>query len=135
MADSARALISAILAFSTLLVTAALWRHPVALVVLVFAVGVAIFLLRPTRPSLVVYAVGFIFGPSAEALGIHAGAWSYSSTNLLGIPIWLPFVWGNAALFIQNAGDVATNVLSSRRRGDTARRLPSRPSEPDRERV
>src|SRR5213595_129582 len=125
MADSTRALISAILAFSTLLVTAALWRHPVALIVLVLAVGVAIFLLRPTRPSLVVYAVGFIFGPSAEALGIHAGAWRYSSVDFLGIPIWLPFVWGNAALFIQNAGDVATSALSPGRRGRASERVPS----------
>jgi uncharacterized membrane protein YoaT (DUF817 family) len=118
MADSTRALISAILAFSTLLVTAALWRHPVALIVLVFAVGLGIFRLRPTRPSLVVYAVGFVFGPTAEVLGIHAGAWSYSTNDLLGIPIWLPFVWGNAALFIQNTGEVATSVLSPRRRHD-----------------
>jgi uncharacterized membrane protein YoaT (DUF817 family) len=128
-------LISAILAFSTLLVTAALWRHPVALVVLVLAVGVAIFLLRPTRASLVVYAVGFIFGPSAEVLGIHAGAWSYSSTDFLGIPIWLPFVWGNAALFIQNTGDVANSVLSSGRRRRDSRHLPSERRQAERERV
>lgn len=113
MADSTRALISATLAFSTLLVTAALWRHPLALIVLVFAVGLGIFLLRPTRPSLVVYAVGFVFGPTAEVLGIHAGAWKYSTSDVLGIPIWLPFVWGNAALFIQNTGEVATSFFSS----------------------
>ncbi|TMM16172.1 MAG: hypothetical protein E6G01_08720 [Actinobacteria bacterium] len=135
MADSTRALISAILAFSTLLVTAALWRHPVALIVLVLAVGVAIFLLRPTRASLVVYAVGFIFGPSAEALGIHAGAWRYASNDFLGIPVWLPFVWGNAALFIQNTGDVASSVLSAGRRRRQGRRLPLEPTEADRERV
>jgi hypothetical protein len=135
MADSTRALISAILAFSTLLVTAALWRHPVALVVLVFAVGLAIFLLRPTRASLVVYAVGFTFGPSAEALGIHAGAWSYSSADFLGIPVWLPFVWGNAALFIQNTGDVANSVLSSSRRRRDSRHLSPERREAERERV
>lgn len=135
MADLTRALISAILAFSTLLATAALWRHPLALIVLVFAVGVGIFLLRPTRPSLVVYAVGFVFGPTAEVLGIHTGAWSYSSSDFLGIPIWLPFVWGNAALFIQNTSEVATRVLSPGDRHDAVARLPSRPLEDDRQRV
>lgn len=129
MADSMRALISAVLAFSTLLATAALWRHPLGLVALVFAVGLAIFMLRPTRASLVVYAVGFLFGPTAEILGIHAGAWSYSNTDFLGIPIWLPFVWGNAALFIQNTGDVATSVLSSGRRRAEGRRPASEPRE------
>ena len=135
MADSTRALISAIFAFSTLLATAALWRHPVALIVLVLAVGLGIFILRPTRPSLVVYAVGFVFGPTAEALGIHAGAWSYSTSDFLGIPIWLPFVWGNAALFIQNTGDAARSVLSAGPRRAGVRRLPSERSEADRQQV
>ena len=135
MSDSVRALISAILAFSTLLVTAALWRYPLALIVLVSAVGIGIFFLRPARSSLVVYAVGFAFGPTAEVLGIHTGAWRYSSPDFLGIPIWLPFVWGNAALFIQNTGDVATRVLSPGRRRGEVQPLPPEPSEADRQRV
>lgn len=135
MRGSARALLSAILAFSTLLATAALWHHPVALIVLVFAVGLGIFLLRPTRASLVVYAVGFIFGPTAEVLGIHAGAWRYSSPDFLGIPVWLPFVWGNAALFILNAGEVATGVLSPGRRQSRHPEPPPIPTEDDRQRV
>ncbi|HEX4540282.1 MAG TPA: hypothetical protein VH112_08550 [Acidimicrobiales bacterium] len=125
MADSTRALISAILAFSTLLATAALWRHPLALIVLVLSVGLGIFLLRPTRPSLIVYAVGFVFGPTAEVLGIHAGAWRYSTGDFLGIPVWLPFVWGNAALFIQNTGEVATSLFSPNRRREALPRDPS----------
>ena len=126
MPDRIRALISAVLAFSTLLVTAALWRHPAALIVLVLAVGLGIFFLRPTRASVVVYAVGFVFGPTAEVLGIHAGAWTYSSSDFLGIPVWLPFVWGNAALFIQNTADVASSVLARR---------PPQPATDDRQRV
>jgi hypothetical protein len=125
MADSTRALISAILAFSTLLATAALWRHPLALIVLVLSVGLGIFLLRPTRPSLIVYAVGFVFGPTAEVLGIHAGAWRYSTGDFLGIPVWFPFVWGNAALFIQNTGEVATSLFSPNRRREALPRDPS----------
>ena len=135
MADTTRALISAILAFSTLLVTAALWRHPLALIALVLAVGLGIFLLRPTGPSLVVYAVGFVFGPTAEVLGIHAGAWRYSTGDFLGIPIWLPFVWGNAALFVQNAGEVATSVLSRGRRDGAVRPVPTQRREDDRQPV
>src|SRR5436305_14390607 len=103
MPDLVRALISAILAFSTLLVTAALWRYPLALIVLVSAVGIGIFFLRPTRSSLVVYAVGFAFGPTAEALGIHARAWRHSSPAFLGLPICFPFGLGTAALFTLNA--------------------------------
>jgi len=49
--------------------------------------------------------------------------------------VWLPFVWGNAALFIQNTGDVASSVLSAGRRRRQGRRLPLEPTEADRERV
>jgi hypothetical protein len=133
MADSTRALISAILAFSTLLATAALWRHPLALIVLVLSVGLGIFLLRPTRPSLIVYAVGFVFGPTAEVLGIHAGAWRYSTGDFLGIPVWLPFVWGNAALFIQNTGEVATSLFSPSRRREAVPRDTPEQREDDRQ--
>jgi uncharacterized membrane protein YoaT (DUF817 family) len=133
MTDRTRALVGATLAFSTLLATAALWRYPAALIVLVLAVGLGIFCLRPTRASVVVYAAGFIFGPTAEAFGIHAGAWRYSSSNFLGIPIWLPFVWGNAALFIQNTADVASSVFPTGRRRTESQRPPPERSEADRQ--
>lgn len=41
-----------------------------------------------------------ISGPIAEAIAIYFGAWTYTTPLLIGIPAWLPFVWGNAGLYI-----------------------------------
>ena len=57
-------------------------------------------------------AVGFVFGPLAEGLAIQTGAWAYASPSVLGIPLWLPFVWGNAALFIQNSADFGKAIFA-----------------------
>lgn len=64
-----------------------------------------------SKRSLVVYLVGFIFGPIAESVTIHAGAWQYAQPDFLGIPIWLPFLWANAALFAVNTERLAHFVL------------------------
>ena len=47
------------------------------------------------------FFVGFILGPLAEAVCIHFGAWQYTETFVLGFPIYLPFVWGNAAILFK----------------------------------
>ena len=112
MPDSRRALLNATLGLATLLLTSVLWRYPVALTSLQIATGVAIYSLRPSRTSACVYAVGFVFGPLAEGLAIQTGAWEYASPSVLGIPLWLPFVWGNAALFIQNSADFGKAIFA-----------------------
>jgi hypothetical protein len=110
--DSRRALLNATLGLATLLLTSVLWRYPLALTSLQIATGVAIYSLRPSRTSACVYAVGFVFGPLAEGLAIQTGAWEYASPSVLGIPLWLPFVWGNAALFIQNSADFGKAIFA-----------------------
>jgi len=110
--DSQRALLNASLGLATLLLTSLLWRYPLALTSLQIATGVAIYSLRPSRTTACVYAVGFVFGPLAEGLAIQTGAWEYASPSVLGIPLWLPFVWGNAALFIQNSADFGKSIFA-----------------------
>ncbi len=112
MSDSRKALVNAALALGTLLLTSVLWRHPLALTALLVVAGVAIYALRPSRTSACVYVVGFVFGPLAEGLAIRTGAWEYASPSVLGIPLWLPFVWGIAALFIQNTADLGKAIFA-----------------------
>lgn len=129
MRDSTKALINAALALTTLLLTSVLWRTPVALTALLIVTGVAIYALRPSRTSACVYVVGFVFGPLAEGVSIRTGAWEYASPTFLGIPLWLPFVWGIAALFIQNTADLGKVIFANDESG--ARRLRSQPASPD----
>ena len=37
----------------------------------------------------------------AEAVAIKFGAWQYSNPTALGVPIWLPLLWGSAIVFIK----------------------------------
>jgi hypothetical protein len=110
--DGQKALINAGLALATLLLTSVLWRTPVALTALLIVTGVAIYAIRPSRTSAFVYLIGFLFGPLAEAVSIRTGAWEYASPTFLGIPVWLPFVWGIAALFIQNSADLGKAIFA-----------------------
>jgi hypothetical protein len=129
VSDARKALINAGLALGTLLLTSVLWRHPLALTALLIATGVAIYALRPSRTSACVYFVGFLFGPLAEGVSIRTGAWEYASPTFLGIPLWLPFVWGIAALFIQNSADIGKAIFA--RDGSGPGRLGSQAASPD----
>jgi hypothetical protein len=114
MPDHVKFLLNAALALATLFLTAVLWRHPLALIVLLVVTAAAIFRIRPNATSVVVYATAFVFGPLAEAVSITTGAWAYDSTNFLGMPVWLPFVWGNAGLFILNVAELWKSLLAPR---------------------
>jgi hypothetical protein len=106
VSDKRKAALNMVLAAATLLLTAALWRHPLALIALVVLTGAAIFALRPSRHAVAVYITAFVFGPIAEILAIGTGAWDYATPTVLGIPLWLPFVWGNAGLFLHNTSEL-----------------------------
>jgi hypothetical protein len=119
MSDRVKFVLNAALALATLFLTSVLWHYPAALIALLLVTALAIHTIRPTATNVVVYMTGFVFGPIAEAVSISTGAWEYDTAHLLGVPVWLPFVWGNAALFIQNMAELWKSLLvpeSARRR-------------------
>lgn len=120
MPDHVKFVLNAAMALATLFLTSLLWRYPVALIALLLVTAAAIFRIRPNATSVVVYATAFVFGPAAEAVSITTGAWEYDSSNFLGVPIWLPFVWGNAGLFILNMAELWKCLLApvARRQAD-----------------
>lgn len=116
MTNKQKSLINALLALATLLVSAYLWQTPLVLVGLLVAAAAAMFYLRPAKTSIAVYLAAFFFGPLAEVLAIHTGAWHYTYVSFWGIPYWLPFVWGNAGLFLENFGQFMASTLGEKRR-------------------
>ncbi len=52
------------------------------------------------RRDAVPFVIGAVLGPAMEAVVIRSGAWQYTSPTALGIPLWLPFLWGLTAMFI-----------------------------------
>jgi uncharacterized membrane protein YoaT (DUF817 family) len=120
MPDHVKFVLNAAMALATLFLTSLLWRYPVALIALLLVTAAAILRIRPNVTSVVVYATAFVFGPAAEAVSITTGAWEYDSSNFLGVPVWLPFVWGNAGLFILNMAELWKCLLApvARRKAD-----------------
>lgn len=67
-----------------------------------FLVGMGTLYIWRGNKYLYLYIIVAILGPAAEIAAIKAGAWSYSNPDFLGIPYWLPFIWGEAAIYINS---------------------------------
>lgn len=81
--------------------SALFWKNPLILVSALTAVSLAMISLEKDRKDLFLFLAIFIAGPLSEFVMISVGAWVYTTPHILGFPIWLPFLWGNAALFIK----------------------------------
>ncbi len=53
-----------------------------------------------SKTTSAIFFIGGVLCALAETTAINAGIWSYSSSNLLGAPMWIYIVWGNSAAFI-----------------------------------
>jgi hypothetical protein len=95
-----RYILSTILALATLLATSLLWDRPLTLTLALIVLSALMFLVEPKRANAILYFFGFIFGPISEAIAIYFGAWHYALPLALGVPVWLPFVWGSCGLYI-----------------------------------
>lgn len=83
-----------------------LWRdHASPLTALTMLLGaLMICAWNDSREGIRIYAFGFIFGGGAENLLSWPGVLAYAeSSAFLFTPIWLPFLWGNAALTMQRS--------------------------------
>ena len=93
-------ILSTILALATLSATSLFWNEPVTATIVLIGLSLLMFSVEPGIGNMVLYFFGFVFGPIAEAIAIHFGAWNYTLPVIAGIPLWLPFVWGNCGLYV-----------------------------------
>ncbi len=94
-------LYSVILAMISILLVASLWEKPFALTVILFFIGIVILIARWNKKDLILYLSIGIAGALAESFAIVFGAWSYGLPQIIGVPYWLPLLWGIAAIFIK----------------------------------
>jgi len=76
------------------------WKEQVVTAALLALLAIVFIRMHPQKRLLYSYGVAFVCGPFAEIAAMSAGAWQYTEPLVAGIPLWLPFLWGNAALFI-----------------------------------
>lgn len=80
---------------------ATLYESPYLLLcALLFVAGSWYYFSLQDTAYLKVFFFTACFGPAAEIVAIHAGAWQYTMPQLGGIPVWLPALWGLAGMFI-----------------------------------
>ena len=77
-----------------------LWRNPAILALCYILISLFMLYRWHTKSDLIFYFVAFVLGPIGELVATHFGAWKYSKPTFL-IPIWLPFLWGIALLFMK----------------------------------
>ena len=53
------------------------------------------------KEDIYIFVIAAAAGTIAEAVAIKFGAWHYSNPTALGVPIWLPLLWGSAVVFIK----------------------------------
>ena len=56
------------------------------------------------------FIVGAIVGPIGEIVAISFGVWQYTNPSFLGIPIWLPLVWGLAVVLIKRVAEIFVKI-------------------------
>lgn len=62
----------------------------------------------------IVYGALFVSAVFMELLCVSIGLWSYGHPFVFGIPLWVPFVWSNSALFIIELKEVVDGWLTER---------------------
>ncbi len=67
-----------------------------------------------SKTNSLVYLTGFVWGPLAEQLCVSAGAWTYAYSNILNLPVWLFFVWGNMAILLYQSGNLIKRLVKEK---------------------
>ncbi len=92
--------LASLLALALLVIVGVLGQHPMMLFSGALLCCAGLYALYPSRGQLSVFIIVAIAGPAAEIAAIHMGSWRYTYPIFLGIPLWLPLVWGGAGLYI-----------------------------------
>ena len=91
----------------------AFWSRPVFLMAAYVSLSVVMLLRWHEIDDLTFYAVPFILGPVGEVVGIYYGAWQYAKPLAL-IPVWLPFAWGCAGLYMKKTSEALVTLRKGR---------------------
>ncbi|MFH1591700.1 MAG: hypothetical protein ABIC95_07305 [archaeon] len=94
-------LYACVLAFVSLIGVSLLWDNPLILTLALIMLSAVMMFASREKHDIYLFAIAGLSGAIAEMMAIWSGAWQYAFPNLLGIPYWLPFLWGFAALFIR----------------------------------
>ncbi len=94
--------IACLIGLASLLATSFLWKCPLLLAGILLLLSVYFVLMRKNVEDFYLFFVAGILGAFAEIVAVLFGAWTYAVPSPIGVPYWLPLLWGLAALFLRH---------------------------------
>jgi hypothetical protein len=88
---------SALIFLFTLISVALLWEYPLILTTILILLSIILLTIVRARLIKNYFTCAFL-GAFSEIIAIRANTWEYNSHQFLGIPIWLPVLWGIAGV-------------------------------------
>lgn len=81
----------------SIILTSLFWKSNILLFILLLILSL-ILLYIDNFKFLKTYISCGIFGSIAEMIAVTTSPWVYSNSSFMGIPIWLPLLWGIASI-------------------------------------
>ena len=86
------------------------WQNNFLLLAIYLILSVVLIFWRGDNSEFAIFAYGIIIGGIVEIIGTEvSGYQSFSNPNFLGIPIWLPIVWGYGFVAMKRIGFILKN--------------------------
>lgn len=106
-------IVNNLIAVSSLIFVALLWENQLAVLASLSIIAVLLLFLRAKKRDLVFFVFTGFSGAAAEAIGVYFGAWTYTNSMFLGLPVWLPILWGVAGLYINITYDTVNEIAEN----------------------
>ena len=106
-------IVDALLAVLSLVFVSFLWRSPFLLTLALLAISATMILAGKRREhDTFFFLIAGIWGAISEVIAVNfGGAWSYPTPHYLGIPAWLPILWGIAGVFLVRLSDTVSEFF------------------------
>lgn len=83
------------------------WENNILLFVLYFVLSLGLIFFHKDKTELVIFGYGIFIGALVEIIGTYvSGYQSFTNPDFLGIPVWLPIVWGYGFVAMKRIGFV-----------------------------
>jgi len=96
--------------FFSVLLAGMLWSSPKLLLLSYVFISFGMLMKWHSKKDLIYYLVAFILGSAGEIFAVYSGAWSYAKPFFY-IPLWLPFLWGIASLFMMRFSESLEKII------------------------
>ncbi len=95
---------------ATFITVVLLYRNILATTLITAGIGLIGLMKWKSKLTLAIYILCGFLGVVLESIAINYGAWTYSFYNIINVPSWLFFVWGNTAASIQRIALILKNL-------------------------